>query len=40
MSDEETFNYFGSNVGHYKLTFNKDTNGNYYWVSSEYVDNI
>lgn len=34
---EELFEKYGSKAGTYKLTFNKDTDGNWYWVSTTAV---
>ena len=37
INDEIMFNKYGSKAGLFNVTFKKDTLGNYYWVSSEFV---
>lgn len=37
LGKDELFNKFGDKASKYKLTFNQDANGNWYWVSTELV---
>lgn len=37
LTEEEIFNQYGDKASNFKLIFNKDTNGNWYWVSTELI---
>lgn len=37
LNEDELYKKFGDKASKYKLTFNQDNNGNWYWVSTELV---